>query len=315
MFSIEFNRCLRSSASARRQTFVATLLLLASFCFGCKGPATSNANSAAVMSRQTANVNSNSQPASETDQQSSVVIKEPERYGVAITISSQDNAAAEPVPMATQQFVFAKLGADRRWAFNLPAPLGQVAYLEKSGLKYLVFFDRKQYVELAADTLSFSMADLSPGAIAEHLRPRMQFEKRDAEPLNGRTVFKYRLTGAGDKASDGEGAIFVDTETGLPLRSDFQTSPPAGARTRVIVEARDLQLNPDRSQFDVPAGMKKITTQEAKPEIGEFAGRLRVFADIVNGSQPASAALAKQPAPNSNPHSNPRSKARARRRK
>ena len=300
MCSIEFNLYLRFSSSEKRRSFIATLLVLAFFSFGCKGTETStNANPSAAKSGQAANSNGETSP--EADQQSSVVIKEPERYDAGITISAQDGTSGEPAAMATQQFSFAKLGADRRWAFNLPTPIGQVAYLEKSGLRYLIFFDRKQYTEVTPDLMSFSMGSLSPGAIAEHLRPRMQFEKRDAEPLNGRTVFKYRLTGSGDKASDNEGAIFVDSETGLPLRSDFQTSQPSGIRTRVIVEARDLQLNPDRSLFDVPAGLKKITTQEAKPQITEFVDKLRVFAEIVGGTRPASAALAVQPAPNPNP--------------
>jgi len=300
MRSIEFNLYRRFTSTEKRRTIIATSILLTFFSFGCKGPATSsNANSATAKFGQTPNANAAT--ASETDPQSGIVIKEPERYEAAITISAQDASAGEPVPMATQQFSFARLGADRRWAFNLPTPIGQVAYLEKSGLKYLVFFDRKQYTEVTSDLMPFSMGALSPGSIAEHLRPRMQFEKRDAEPLNGRTVFKYRVTGAGDKASDNEGAIFVDAETGLPLRSDFQTSQPAGTKTRVIVEARDLQLNPDRSQFDVPAGLKKITTQEAKSQIAEFADRLRVFAEIVAGTRSASAALVEQPPPKSNP--------------
>lgn len=290
-----------------RQKIVAASLVLQCFSLACKTPTEPiNANSAVAQSGQAANANSNAQAGAEPDQQSSIIIKEPERYEAAITISAQDAASSEPVAMATQQFGFAKLGADRRWTFNLPT-LGAVAYLEKSGLKYLVFLDRKQYTEVSPDTLTFSMPSLGPRAIAEHLRPRMQFEKRDAEPLNGRAVFKYRLTGAADKPSDSEGSIFVDTETGLPLRSDFQTSPPNGTRTRVIVEARELQLNPDRSQFDVPAGTKKITTQEAKSQIEEFVTRLRAFADIVSGTRPASAALAEQPAQKENP--------RARRRK
>jgi hypothetical protein len=67
-----------------------------------------------------------------------------------------------------------------------------------------------------------------------------------------------------------------------------------------MVEARDLHLNPDRSQFDVPSGMKKISTQEAKPQIEEFVSRLRVFADIVSGARPASAALTDRPATEKN---------------
>lgn len=291
----------RQTSCLYRRTLVASLLVLLCSSFGCMGSqGAKNANSSAAAPKQNGNAIANTESRSASGQPSAIDIKEPERYSVAITISAQDIAGGAPASMATQQFGFAKLGADRRWAFNLPEPLGQVAYLEKSGLKYLVLFDHKQYAELTPDMLPFQMIALSPGAIAEHLKPRMQFEKADAEPLNGRTVIKYRLAGAGTDSTEGDGVIFVDSETGLPLRSDFNTSPQAGTRTRVIVEARDVQLNPDRLQFDVPAGMKKITTQEAKQQIGEFVSRLRVFAEIVNGARPASAALADRPAANEN---------------
>jgi len=280
--------------------------------FGCTSSSRPrNANSSAP-ANQNANGNANAESKSASGEPSGVDIREPERYGAAITISAQDIAGDAPASMATQQFGFAKLGADRRWAFNFPAPLGQVAYLEKSGLKYLVLFDHKQYTELTADQLPFAMTALSPGAIAERLKPRMHFEKADAEPLNGRAVIKYRLASATDDSTENNGAIFVDSETGLPLRSDFNTTPQAGARTRVIVEARDLQLNPDRAQFDVPSGMKKTTTQEAKPQIGDFVTRLRAFVDIISGARPASVAIADKPADDSNP--NPKAR-RARRRK
>jgi hypothetical protein len=289
----------RSSCLYRR-TIAALLLVLICSSLGCQGSQDGkNANANAAPNKQNGNGLSNTEKAT-SGQPSGIDIKEPERYGAAVTISAQDIAGGAPASMATQQFGFAKLGADRRWAFNLPEPLGQVAYLEKSGLKYLVLFDHKQYIELAADTLTFSMTALSPAAIAEHLKPRMQFEKADAEPLNGRAVLKYRVASSRDDSTENDGAVFVDSETGLALRSDFNTSPQAGTRTRVIVETRDLQLNPDRSQFDVPAGMKKITTQEAKQQIAEFVSRLRVFVDIVSGARPASIAIAGPAATNSN---------------
>lgn len=284
-----------------RRGVTALLLLLMCSAFGCKFfSGARNANTSAP-ANQNAGGNTNAESKSANGESSGVVIREPERYGAAITISAQDIAGGAPASMATQQFAFAKLGADRRWAFNFPEPLGQVAYLEKSGLKYLVLFDHKQYTEVAPDTLTFQMSSLSPGAIAERLKLRMHFEKADAEPLNGRAVLKYRLSASGDDAPESDGAIFVDSETGLPLRSDFNTTPQAGARTRVIVEARDLQLNPDRAQFDVPPGMKKITPQEAKQQIGDFVSRLRAFVDIISGTRPASVAIADKPADNSNP--------------
>lgn len=203
--------------------------------------------------------------------------------------------------MATQQFGFAKLGADRRWAFMLPAPIGQTVYLEKSGLKYLVLLDRKQYVELMPEALGFQLGGmLTPGAIADRLKSRAQHEQLGLDSINGRTAIKYRLTGSGDASRQTDGMIFVDRETGLPLRCEMNLVLPAGTKSRVIVEARDLQLSPDRAQFDVPAGMKKVSPQEAKQQVEGFVTALRLFADIMSGAQPAALAETAQPIANKN---------------
>ena len=189
--------------------------------------------------------------------------------------------------MATQQFGFSKLGADRRWAFTFPAPLGRAVYLEKSGLKYLVFFDRKQYVELAADSLGFQMSrDLTTAGIAERLKARAQFEQLGSEPVNGRAARKYRVTpNKNDSSVAVSGVIFIDEETGLPLDCELSATGLGGEKSRVIVEARELALNPDRSEFDVPAGMKKISPQEAKQQIDAFATAIGYFAETLQPKQ------------------------------
>ncbi|MEK6325532.1 MAG: hypothetical protein AABN33_28150 [Acidobacteriota bacterium] len=266
-----------------------SLILLASFT-GCSNAAKgTNANSTAG-SGTNPNANANASGHTVSAQPAAIDFKEPERYSVAMTISAQ--AASEaPTSMATQQFGFAKLGADRRWAFVFPAPLGQIVYLEKSGLKYLVFLEPKQYVELAPDALAFQPgAVLTPSAIAEQLKPRAQYEQLGLDSVNGRTAVKYRLTGAGDASRKTEGVIFVDQETGLPVRCELNAVAPPGTNLRVVVETRDIQLNPDRLQFDVPVGMKKVTPQEAKPQIEGFASALRFFADAIAGRHTAASA-------------------------
>lgn len=201
--------------------------------------------------------------------------------------------------MLTQQLSLAKLGADRRWAFVFPA-LGQIVYLEKSGLKYLVLFERKQYVELTQNAFGFEPGKvLTPNSIAERLRPH-QYEDLGLEPVNGRTAVKYRLTAASGTSTHMDGMVFVDQETGLPLRSELRAAAPSGTKSRVIVEVRDVQLNPDRAQFDVPAGMKKVTQQDASQQIEGFASALRSFADIISGTQSAPVANVYRPATNKN---------------
>jgi hypothetical protein len=255
------------------------LTLLTSVVWRCAGSKAPSSNSNAVSNTST-NSNANAETHPSSSQPAAIDIKEPERYGAAMTISIQ-GASGTPASMATQQFGYAKLGADRRWAFTFPAPLGRIVYLEKSGLKYLILLDRKQYVELAPDTLGFQMSkEFTPGAVAERLKPRVQFEQLGVEPINARTAMRYRLTSASDASTRIDGVVFVDQETGLLLRSEVNTADSNGEKSRVMVEARDLQLNPDRSEFDVPAGMKKVPPQQAKQQIEGF---VTAIGSVVSG--------------------------------
>lgn len=289
----------RRPPRAFRRALIAFLITLASLALGCTGGSKGN-NANSVNSKSAGNENANAGSRAASSRSAAIDIKEPERYSVTMTISAQETASEAPAPMLTQQLSLARLDADRRWAFVFPAPLGQIVYLEKSGLKYIVLFERKQYAELTADALGFQLGGiLTPHSIVERLKPG-QYEKLGLEPVNGRPAIKYRITGTAGASTQTDGAIFVDQETGLPLRSELNAASPAGRKSRVIVEVRDLQLNPDRAQFDVPAGMKKITQQEARQQIESFASAVRPFADIISGTPSAPAASTNQPAANKN---------------
>lgn len=286
------------ASRACRNAFLAPLLMLVSFAMGCTGaPQGTNANSS---SKPDGNANANAGPSMPSSQSVKIDTKEPERYSVAMTISIQQTASEAPAPMSTQQLSLARLDADRRWAFVFPAPLGQIVYLEKSGLKYLVLFERKLYVEITTEVMGFELGNvLTPNSIAERLKSR-QYERLGLEPVNGRTAIKYRLAAAGATLTHTDGMIFVDQETGLPLRSELNTTARAGTKSRVIVEVRDVQLNSDRAQFDVPAGMKKVSQQEARQQIEGFTSALRSFADIISGTQSTPVANANRSATNKN---------------
>ena len=124
-----------------------------------------------------ANKNGGAAPDSrESGTDSSVDIKDPDRFSLSMTISAQE-INNEPSSMPTLQFGFTRFDSDRRWTFHLPAPLGQVVYLEKSGLMYLILSDRKQYVELNPNDLGFQMGRaMTPSAIANQLKARARVE-------------------------------------------------------------------------------------------------------------------------------------------
>jgi outer membrane lipoprotein-sorting protein len=288
-----FDQAMRSFQDRRsrfyRRMFTGSLILLAFSFTSCSNAAIGTNSNSTAGAGANPNGNNNAGSQAVSTQPATIDFKEPERYSMAMTISAQAVADA-PSAMETQQFGFAKMGSDRRWSFALPAPLGHIVYLEKSGLKYLVFIDRNQYVELARDALGFEPTGvLTPSAIAEQLKPRSQYEQLGLEPVNGRTSMKYRVTG-GDAARKTNGVIFVDQETGLPLRYELNAVATPGPNLRVIVEARDVQLNPDRLQFEVPAGMKKVTSQVVKSQVETFAASLRSFSDIVSGKSTTSSA-------------------------
>jgi hypothetical protein len=283
------------SYRAHSRAWLAALILPACLAFGCGDSSKGNNSNATASSNQNQPGNANS-PTTQSSRFSAIDIKEPDRYGVAMTISIQETSEA-PAPMLTQQFQIARLDSDRRWLFLLPAPLGQVVYLEKSGLRYLVMFDRKQYTEIGPNAFGFEpVRAFTPQSIAERLRS-YQFEKLGLEPVNGRTATKYRAAATGDSSTH---MIFVDQETGLPLRLELSAVTPAGAKARVIVEARDVQLNPDRAQFDVPAGMKKVAEQDARQLIEAVAVALRPFADTITGTRSTPITVVTQPANSNN---------------
>lgn len=280
----------RRPSRAFRGLVITSPILLASLALGC-GEASRGTNANTASANRPANADLDAGSAS--SQTSAIDIQEPERYSVAMTISIQETSSDTPTPMLTQQFELAKLGADRRWAFVFPAPLGQVVYLEKSGLRYLVLFERKLYTELPPNALGFELSKvLIPYSIARRLSSH-QYEKLGLEPVNGRTATKYRLTGASDASTH---MIFVDQETRLPLRSELSTVSASGTKLRVIVEGRDIRLNPDIAQFDVPIGLKKAAPRDAGQQIEAFATALRPLADYISGTQSAPVANVTQPA-------------------
>ena len=66
----------------------------------------------------------------------------------------------------------------------------------------------------------------------------------------------------------------------LPLRIDLTTTAN-GVSGRGLLETRDIQLNPDPAQFDVPAGYQKVTSQQLKEQVQSFIAFVRAFAPYV----------------------------------
>lgn len=215
---------------------------------------------------------------------SSLEAKEPERYSIVNTVTIQPTGNSPQTNIPPLQFSFARIGTDRRVSFKLPDPVGEVIYLEKPPLKYLIFPARNQYVELDPAELGFQLGDvMSPATVVQRLKEKTQYEQLGTETINGRIAVKYRLKGAADThtkvgTAQADSIVYVDQETGLPLRSEIDTTSSSGAGARITTVADSVQFTPDASLFEVPTAMKKVTSAELKQQVQSFVATVRAVA-------------------------------------
>jgi hypothetical protein len=205
------------------------------------------------------------------------IIREPERYSARITISAQTTGSTSATSTRLLQFDFAKLAADRRAAFQLPTT-GQAIYLERAGLCYFIQPERKQYAELNRDVFGIDLTNLTTAAVMV-LESRTQHEILGGEAVDGRMATKYRFSGQVAKTQI-DGIVYVDESTGLPIRSEIVAQAANGIGSRILIEMRDVQLNPDATMFDVPIGFRKVTGQELKQQIQSLADALRALVTL-----------------------------------
>ena len=119
---------------------VALTALASSACTTPGTNTTTNMNSNANTASANANTNTNAIAAGGT----TLEAREPERYSLTSTITIQPTGNSPQANIPPLQFSFARMGTDRRVSFKLPDPVGEVIYLEKSPLKYLIFPARNQ---------------------------------------------------------------------------------------------------------------------------------------------------------------------------
>lgn len=286
-------------------------VVLAFISFGCTGAPVANTNSAVnANANATASVNANSNPAP-GGAGSPFSAREPERYSAKMVLSVQGEVSNRQG--GTQlETDFARMDANRRWSIKIPGLNQEVIYIERPGLKYLVLPSRSQYVELTPDALGFPLGNLlTPSAMMERLQSKAA-ENLGSEPVNGRPATKYKFAGATNTGTQAgtvqtDSIVYIDTETGLPLRADLNATAN-NTNVRAVLETRDIHLNPDPAIFEVPAGYRKVTSEELKQQVQNFVMFVRAIAPYL-GQQisvapppvpPASAVNANRSAANAN---------------
>lgn len=237
-------------------------------------PATNTSNTNLNVNANTipANVNTNTAPVSP----SVIVAREPDAYRATLVLSAETEGGQKTIGLPTLSAEVARSGADRRVSFKLPDG-SDLIYLEKAGKHIVIAPSRKQYAELTPEATGFQLQKLmTPGQLVARLEKLQGVELIGEEAVGGRPAEKYRYkhvantsTQAGSVST--EAFVFVDKETGLPLRSELYTEASGNVQgvkgAKVVAEMRDISMIVDPTLFEVPLGFNKVPPEQVKQQI------------------------------------------------
>jgi len=249
---------------------ISILILVGSACQ--KVDTNANSNLAANANTSPANANANLSP----ETISAIAAREPEKYRATLVFSAETEGGEKTVGIPTLSAEVARNGADRRVSFKLPDG-SDLIYLEQGDKHIVIAPGRKQYAELTPEATGFQLQKLmTPGQIVSYLERLKGVERVGEETMNGRAADKYRYatttntsTSAGEVKS--EAFVYVDKETGLPLRAELYSEASGNVQgvkgAKIVAEMRDISTNVEESLFQVPAGLNKVPPEQVRSQI------------------------------------------------
>ena len=303
---------LRIRGSRNRSTLGLALAVLFLFSINAcqpmpnsNGNANGNANSNANTNSPTsaANVNSNS----ESDNRGATInTREPDKYSATLAFSIETQGGDKAIGIPSLALQVARNGDDRRLEFKLPdgSPL---IYLDHNNRHYVILPARKQYAELTQEATGVQFHKLlTPGQLVDDLKTIKGVERVGEGPMDGRSAEKYRYSAATNtntKAGEvkAEAFVYVDKETGLPLRAEMLAESSGDVKgvkaARVVAEMRDIKTDVAPAFFEPPAGYEQVAPEKVRQQIDALTSAVAailkaMMANAINSS-PAPAASAK----------------------
>lgn len=274
---------------------------------GCtRGPA-ANAN---LNTNTNVNVNANATASNinAATAPSTIAAREPDSYRATLVFSAETEGGDKAIGIPTLTAEVAKSGADRRLAFKLPDG-SDLVYLEKAGVQYGIAPARKQYAELTPEATGFQIHKLmTPGQLVSYLDRLKGIEFVGEEQQKGRTALKYRYartaqtqTSAGEVKT--ESFIYVDKDTGLPLRAELfgeASGEVQGVKgAKVVAEMQNIQTTVDPTLFEIPPGMNKVPESQVRAQVNAVtntvAAVLRTLLMNMNTAPPPSSSPTASP--------------------
>lgn len=279
----------------------------------CQPPKNTDAN-ANANANANSNVNANSMAstdnmnANSSDAASSINTREPDKYAATLTFSLQTEGGDKAIGVPSLAIQVARNGDDRRVEFKLPdgSPL---VYLDHDNHHYVILPSRKQYAELTQEATGIQMHKLlTPGQLVEDLKKIKGLERAGDAPIDGRNAEKYRYTASrqtNTKAGEvtAEAFVYVDKETGLPLRAELLAESSGDVKgvkaARVVAEMHDIKTDVDSSLFQTPAGYEQVAPEKVRQQIDALTGAVAaILKSIMAG---ASASPSPTPAASAKP--------------
>lgn len=299
-----------------RPTTLILVLAISAFVFaisGCARGTETNANiNTNINTNTSTTANLNASVA--TAPPSALAAREPDTYRGVLVFTAETEGGEKTVGIPPLSAEVARSGADRRVQFKLPDG-SDLVYLDHAGTHYAILPARKQYAELTAAATGFQLHKLmTPGQLVAYLDKLQGIQAVGEESVNGRTAMKYRYarteqtkTSAGEVHT--ESFIYVDKDTGLPLRAELFSEASGNVQgvkgAKIVAEMRDITTNVDPTAFEVPTGYSKVSEQQVRAQVdaitGTIAAVLRTLLTNMNSAPPPPSPTATQPAGSGSP--------------
>lgn len=280
---------------------------------GCQS-ATETSNTTAANangnSNSTVNINSNTNAnmttsTVQTSTGQTIEAREPDKYTATMVATLATSGQQQAKGGA--EIKVARNGADRRYSVTLPV-VGELVFLDKADKRYVIIHGRKQYAELTQEMTGVNMdqmRSMTPGQLIAFVSKQQGVTQVGEETFNGRPAIKYRAAGRTQTQTtagqvQGETFIYVDKETGLPLRIEGfgqSTGNVQGVSGgNVVIETRDLKTEANPADFEIPQGYKALSPEEVRQYGAQLAQGLQMLMSFINSQAAAGGAPAASPA-------------------
>jgi len=253
----------------------------------------SNINTNINTNTSLTNANTNAAPPS------TFAAREPNTYKGMLVLTAETEGGEKTVGIPPLSAEVARNGEDRRVSFKLPDG-SDLVYVDHAGSHYAILPARKQYAELTPAATGFQLHKLmTPGQLVAYLDRLQGIQPVGDETVNGRTAQKYRYartentkTSAGEVHT--ESFIYVDKETGLPLRAELFSEATGNVQgvkgAKIVAEMRNITTNVEPTLFEVPTGYSKVSEQQVRQQVDAItntvAAVLRTLLTNMNTAPP-----------------------------